>query len=69
MLLFVSERQIEGRMWGKKSDEQMRDLVRVRSEVEGLEYLFYLLPQLCGQWRAGKAFLDKYTIMFYHLSL
>lgn len=27
-------------MWGKKSDEQMRDLGRARAEVKGLEYLF-----------------------------
>lgn len=58
--------------WGKdvgKSDEQMRDLGSIRAEVEGLEYLFYLLPWLCGLWSAVQACLDKYTIMLYHLSL
>lgn len=35
-------------MWGKKSDEQMRDLGRERAEVEGLESLF--LPPALTLW-------------------
>ena len=40
VLLFVSRRHIEARMLGKKSDAPIRDLGRVKAEVEGLEYLF-----------------------------
>lgn len=45
MLLFVSGRLIEGRMWGKKSDEQMRDLGRERGELKDWNgfFFFYLL--------------------------
>lgn len=45
--LFQGDR-LRGRMWGKKSDEQMRDLGRARAEVEGLEYLF--LPPALTLW-------------------
>lgn len=48
VLLFVLGRHIEARMLGKKSDAQIRDLGRVKAEVEGLEYLF--LPPALTLW-------------------
>lgn len=41
LLLYVLGRLIEGRMWGKKSDAQMKDLRRKRAELKDWNFFFF----------------------------